>query len=104
MTLCTVDQLLQAVRVEPRPQRPSFVFAAVELRSFAGLAQEAAQFGKPWGMVFAAAMSGLAGQAPTSADADQPLQRMVESIREGRLQAYIPFDPQGQAVQLGSAP
>jgi hypothetical protein len=45
-------------------------------------------------------MSGLAGQAPTSADADQPLQRMVESIREGRLGAFIPFDPQGQAVQL----
>jgi hypothetical protein len=71
-----------------------------ELQSFADLAQEAAQFQKPWGMVFAAAMSGLAGRAPTSADADQPLQRMVESIREGRLGAFIPFDPQGQAVQL----
>ena len=72
-----------------------------ELHSFADLTQEAAQFDKPWGMVFAAAMSGLGGQPPTSADADQSLQRMVESIRQGRLQAFIPFDPQGQAVQLG---
>lgn len=72
-----------------------------EIASFDELTQEAATFGKPWGMVFAAAMSGPAGRAPTSADADQPLQRMVEAIRQGRLQAYIPFDPRGQAVQLG---
>jgi hypothetical protein len=72
-----------------------------ELTSFDDLAREAATFDKPWGMVFAAALSGPTGRAPTSADADQPLQRMVESIRQGQLGAYIPFDPQGQAVLLG---
>ncbi|MDT4838311.1 hypothetical protein FQZ97_720670 [compost metagenome] len=72
-----------------------------ELASFDQLKQEAAGFGQPWGMVFAAAMSGAPGKALTSADADEPLQKMVEAIRQGRIQAYIPFDPQGRPVQIG---
>ena len=71
-----------------------------ELASFADLIQEAAMFGKPWGMVFAAALSGTSGKALTSTDADQPLERMVESIKQGQISAYIPFDRQGQAVNL----
>ena len=71
-----------------------------ELSSFEQLKEEAAGFGQPWGMVFAAAMSGSAGKPPTSADADAPLQKMVESIRQGRIQNYIPVDPQGRAVLL----
>ena len=71
-----------------------------ELSSFEQLKEEAAGFGQPWGMVFAAAMSGSAGKPPTSADADAPLQKMVESIRQGRIQNFIPFDPQGRAVLL----
>ena len=72
-----------------------------ELNTFADLVQEAAQFGKPWGIVFAAAMSGRAGAVPTSADADQPLELMIAAIQGGRFDGYIPFDPQGQAVQIG---
>ncbi|HMN94781.1 MAG TPA: ribonucleotide reductase subunit alpha [Hydrogenophaga sp.] len=72
-----------------------------ELTSFEQLRQEAAAMGQPWGMVFVAAMSGPPGKPPTSADADQPLQGMVEAIRQGRIQNFIPFDPQGCAVQLG---
>ena len=72
-----------------------------ELSSFEQLRQEADGMGQAWGMVFVAAMSGAAGKPPTSADADQPLQGMVEAIRQGRIQNFIPFDPQGRAVQLG---
>lgn len=72
-----------------------------ELNTFADLVAEAAQFGKPWGIVFAAAMSGRAGAVPTSADADQPLELMIAAIQGGRFDGYIPFDPQGQAVQIG---
>ena len=74
--------------------------APEELASFEELKTQAALFGKPWGMVFAAAMSGAPGQHLSSADADQPLERMVESIKQGRLDAFIPFDMRGQAVQL----
>ena len=72
-----------------------------ELPSFDALVTEATQFGQNWGMVFAAAMSGTAQKPPTSADADKPLQDMVEAIKQGKISAYIPFDKSGRPVQLG---
>ncbi len=74
--------------------------APQELASFAALVQEAQEFGKPWDMVFAAAMSGTVEKAPTSADAEKPLQDMVEAIKMGRIEAFIPFDTAGQPVNL----
>ena len=46
-------------------------------------------------------MSGSKGRAPTSADAEAPLQRMVESIKAGRIGGFIPFDVRGQPVSFG---
>ena len=74
-----------------------------ELPSFQALVDEAQQFTAPghdWAMVFAAAMSGAPGKAPTSADAEAPLQRMVDSIKGGAHGAYIPFDRRGQPVRF----
>ena len=72
-----------------------------ELSSFDTLVQESSQFGHDWGIVFAAAMSGAPGRAPSSEDAEEPLQRMVEAIKQGKHGDYIPFDPQGHPVQIG---
>lgn len=72
-----------------------------ELDSFSALVEESGSLGPPWGMVFAAALSGTGQRAPSSEDAEQALERMVEAIKRGDIGAYIPFDPQGQAVQLG---
>ena len=72
-----------------------------ELLGFADLVQESGQFGKEWRIVFAAALAGRGGLAPTSEAVKQALQRMVEAIKAGTLDAYIPFDQQGQAVRLG---
>lgn len=72
-----------------------------ELPSFDALSAEAQQFGQDWRMVFVAAISGSPGTAPTAAQADAPLQRMVESIKAGKLGGFIPFDTAGQPVQLG---
>lgn len=72
-----------------------------EIVSFEQFKQEATQMGPAWGMVFAAALAGRSGRAPTSEDAEKPLQDMVEAIRLGHLQAFIPFNPQGESVQLG---
>lgn len=72
-----------------------------ELHSFADLIQESSQFDKPWSIVFAAALSGRAGVAPTSEAAEKPLQRMVEAIKAGTLGTFIPFDREGQSVMLG---
>lgn len=72
-----------------------------ELDSFDALVAEAAQFGRPWAMVFAAAMSGSPGESLSATDAEKPLERMVEAIKQGNIDNYIPFDPQGDAVHLG---
>lgn len=75
-----------------------------ELRSFQALVEEANQFtvpGHDWAMVFAAALSGRLDKAPTSADAEAPLQRMVEAIKGGQHGAYIPFDRRGLPVRFG---
>ena len=137
MDISSFDDLLQAARLQPTPQRLLFVFAAVELpddatpaqrqrfeageggalvplmcvdksphelASFSALVEEARQFTAPghdWAMVFAAAMSGAPHKAPTSADAEAPLQRMVDAIKAGSHGAYIPFDRQGHPVQFG---
>lgn len=134
MNIENFNDLVQAARSQPAPQRLLFVFAGVELppdstaeqradfeaghggalvplmcvdkspdelTTFDAFRSEAAQFGQTWALVFAAAMSGTAQIPPSSADADKPLQTMVESIKRGEVAAYIPFDVQGQAVQLG---
>lgn len=72
-----------------------------EITSFAGLAEESRQFGQNWALVFVSSLSGQGGRMPSSQDADVPLQRMVSSIKEGRLGQFIPFNPLGEPVMLG---
>ena len=75
-----------------------------ELASFDALVDEAHQFTAPghdWAIVFAAGLPGTVSQAPSSSDAEAPLQSMVDSIKAGAHGAYIPFDRQGQPVRFG---
>jgi hypothetical protein len=134
MNIATFDDLLQAARQQPEPQRLLFVFTAAELpedctpaqrarfeagqggvltplmcvdktpdeiQGFQALVEEARQFGQHWSVVFAAALSGRDGRAPSSEDAEKPLERMIESIKAGLPGALIPFDRHGQALSLG---
>ena len=71
-----------------------------ELVSFEALAHQATQLHPAWTLVFAAALGGTLHRAPSSADAQAPLQRMVDAIKAGRHEGLIPFDRQGQAVRL----
>lgn len=71
-----------------------------EIGSFAALVGESLQFGATWAVVFAASLPGRSGKAPTAEDAEDHLQNMVESIKSGQLGKLIPFDPQGQTVNL----
>lgn len=75
--------------------------ALADVDSFDALVRESAQMGQDWRIVFAAAMSGNDDRSPTSADAELPLQRMVEAIKQGAHDAFIPFDRQGQPVRFG---
>ncbi len=71
------------------------------LDGFEALATEAQAFGQPWVLVFVAALSGAAGKPQAEAQVAEALQRMVEAVREGELGNFIPFDRQGNAVQMG---
>ena len=69
-----------------------------ELDTFAALVEESRQFGHHWAIVFVAGLSGRAGRAPTSEEADQSLQRMIEAIKTGAFGSFMPFDRQGQPM------
>lgn len=71
-----------------------------ELPSFAALEQESRAFGKEWSIVFAAAMAGSGGKAPSSEAAEKPMQDMVEKIKQGSLGTFIPFNRQGETVSF----
>jgi hypothetical protein len=73
---------------------------AAEIGNFAALAAEAAGAGPPWAIVFTAALSGHDGQLPSAAQADAALQHMVDSIKSGRLEGMLPFNRDGEPVQL----
>ena len=71
------------------------------LADFAALIDEASSLGPDWALVFAAALSGTGGRPPADSQVDAALQRMVEAVKSGDLSGLIPFDRQGEAVQLG---
>jgi hypothetical protein len=71
-----------------------------ELGTFSALVEESRQFGHDWAIVFVASLSGRDGRAPTSKEADQSLQRMIESIKAGSIGSFIPFDRRGEPVLL----
>ena len=69
--------------------------APASLTGFEALLEESLAFAPEWAIVFAAALSGRDGHAPTDAEADAAMQRMVESVRIGSFGAFIAFDRQG---------
>ena len=71
-----------------------------ELGDFAALVKESRETGLHWDVVFAAAMSGIAGIAPSSDEAEQPLMLMVEAIRNGHIGNFLPFDAEGELLLL----
>jgi hypothetical protein len=71
-----------------------------DLDSFASLEAESRQFAGEWTMVFVAGLAGRNGRAPTSDEADRSLQIMVESVKTGAFDAYLPFDRQGLPVRF----
>lgn len=71
-----------------------------EVASFASLVGESALTGHGWDLVFVAALDGRAGVRPSSDEAAQPLQLMVNAINDGQVSRFAAFDPQGVPVQF----
>ncbi len=73
-----------------------------ELGTFSDLAEESRKTGMRWDIVFVAAMSGNAGIAPSSDEAEQPLMLMVEAIKNGNIANFLPFNADGDLVRLAA--
>lgn len=71
-----------------------------ELSSFAALADEARQFGPPWQVVFVAGLGGAGGHPPSDTQVSQALDRMVDSVKQGRIAGYAAYDPSGRSLDL----
>ena len=72
-----------------------------EIADFAALVEESRQFGQDWAIVFVAGLAGSGGRAPTSAEAEAPLRRMVDAIKNGAPGSLLPFDREGRPLELG---
>lgn len=71
-----------------------------EIDGFAALSAEAEQVVPGWAVVFVGALAGRHPMAPTSEQAEGPLNQMVEMIKAGTVGALAAFDTHGQAMQL----
>ena len=74
-----------------------------ELGVFSDLVAESDNMEKDWQIVLVAALSGKNGVAPSSADATQPLTKMVKEVESSaNLSNYMGFDRDGSPVRFGS--
>ena len=71
-----------------------------QLTTFSTLVEESRLVGPEWALVFVASLAGRGGRAPTSKEAEGPLQSMVESIKAGAHQSFIPFGTDGRPVRF----
>lgn len=74
--------------------------AVNELQGFSALVEESGRTGQDWTIVFVAGLGGHGGIMPSSADAQEPLKRMVASIQNGRVESYVAFDRSGNLVRF----
>lgn len=77
-----------------------------EVASFDALVTESTQFERPtqrWELVFTAALPGTLLKPPTEEDAQPHLERMVEAIKTGMVESYLPFNRLGEPVLLEHA-
>lgn len=71
-----------------------------ELGDFSDLVEESHKTGQDWKIVFVACLAGRAGVMPSSEDAQGPLKKMVDSIRNGAVSRYLAYDRDGDQIRL----
>ena len=73
-----------------------------ELGSFDDLVAESKYTGKEWDIVFISTMSGKLGVAPTSQEANRPLDSMIASIKNGNIGNYLAFNQSGELLKFSA--
>ena len=71
-----------------------------ELGSFEQLVAESRHTGADWDIVFVSTLSGRGGKAPPSAEAEAPLNMMVNYIHTGQIARFLAFDRQGELLAI----
>lgn len=71
-----------------------------ELGSFSDLVTESRQMGRPWQIVFVAALAGHGGALPSSAEAQAALDMMVKSVQQGLLSNFLAYDRDGNQMRF----
>lgn len=71
-----------------------------ELTDFPALVQESEQTGQQWDVVFVSSLSGHAGIEPTTEQAEQPLQMMVQAIHSGKIASLLALSRQGETLSF----
>lgn len=72
-----------------------------DLSDFTALLEESKKTGQDWDVVFVSSMSGQAGIAPNSDQAEQPLQMMVQAIQSGGIGGFLAFSNSGEILNIG---
>lgn len=72
-----------------------------ELGSFSDLAKESEKTGQDWQIVLVAALSGINGVVPDSAEAECSLKLMVKTVQHGGdLSKFMAFNRGGEPVRF----
>lgn len=71
-----------------------------DIASFEALSAESAETGLAWDILFVAAMSGRAGVQPNQDEAVQPLNMMVNAVKNGRISQFAAIDRSGALIEL----
>lgn len=128
--IANFDELLKITKSQSNPQRLLLLFANAEsvnpkkskkhqkgtisplmcvdklpeeITSFTALVQEADSINKAWNFIFIASLSGEEGQAPSSEDAEQFLNKMTNDVETGNgVGRYVVFDREENPIEIES--
>lgn len=73
-----------------------------ELGSFEDLVAESRHTGADWDIVFVSTLSGRDGKAPSTAEAEAPLNMMVTYIHTGQVERFLAFDKHGELLTINN--
>lgn len=70
------------------------------LTTFDALVEESRHTGQPWQVMFAAGLSGVNGEPPTTAQTVKALDGMLDAVRQGHIGGYIAYDVRGEPLSF----
>ena len=73
-----------------------------QLGTFEDLVAESRHTGADWDIVFVSTLGGRDGKAPTTVEAEAPLNMMVTYIHTGQVERFLAFDKHGELLTINN--